>query len=350
MDVEEWLIKQEVQSSAKGQKQTCESYFNTLLISGADEGKTPLPGSHSNRIDLELKTSKAQPSPLRGEQSFTSCSIRNQFISHPVALPNNDFCEYTSATVTSTVTTTIIHQTQEDIQLHSIMIQEMSVMRTDADVIDADVERAISSILCQHQQYAGPDILDLSTITVQPILVEAKWMPDLNNQRLLPLICLVLAAIIGGVVFAVVLMMFNYNSLDSIGSASQIQYPMNETKSNHNLSALPFLSYAPSNSTIGDHFADLGGLSVFSVGYLYECTQIYLKTLDRLDTKFTVISFRIDLLTGVLDETALERFLNPSWTGHVVSKIKQWRSVKLAFVSYMTFVAHNCIFFSSGHL
>ena len=344
MDVEQWLLKQ--RKAIREQQHFEPSPSVVVPVALAEQGSTPLQLSHKDdRIELDTKTSKTKPPLSKIEQLDTQTYLFDHKTLSSLALNEYDLCNVTATKITTmaavestrittkateteriTTTSTSINPSSELAQLEPTTLI-LSVTRADAAAIDADVERAISSILCRDQQQQGNDLFGTCCVADESTFVTVKQIADSNSWKLLSMICFVLITIIGGVT-AVTLIMSKSAASESTDSTSPTASPL-ASSNNQNMSSNPFLTQAPINTTIGGDYAGLGAVSVLSVAYKYETTQIYLKILDQLDSKLTVVTFPTDLFPGDIDYTVFERYLNPSWNGHMVSTIKLWATFKL---------------------
>ena len=360
INVEQLLIHQR---NAIREQQYFEPPSDDPPVAVAEQRSPPLQVSHNDdRIELEPKTRKTQSSLSKVEKPFTYSFNVDRENPSPLALNEHDLCDLVTSTIAAesigttrtsttvvteaiTSTSSTIHQQAEQTQLEPTTLI-LSVTRADAVAIDADVERAISSILCQDQQQEGTDLFELSRIGEESMLVTAKRMAEPISWKRLSVICLMLTAIIGGGVIAVTRMMSKDTVSESIDSNSPTARPLGND-SNENVSSLPFWTQAPMNTTIGEYFTQFSELSVTSVGHQYETTQIYLKILGQPDSQLTVVPFPVHKLLGALSYSVLEQFAIPVWNGHVVSKIELWASFRLlvcqAFVSYVSCESHNMI-------
>ena len=362
MTIEQWLINKR---KAIREQQYFESPSDDPPVAVAERGSTPLQVSHNeDRIELESKTRKTQSSLSKVEKPLTRSFNVDLENASPPALNEYDLCDLATTTVAAesmgtvsteviTRTSSTVHQQAEPEQLEpTTMI--LSVTRADAAAIDADVERAISSVLCRRQQEQGADLIEASIIADESMYVRVKQIADLKSWKLLrSVICLVLTAIIGGGVIAVTRMMSKNTVSESIDSNSATASPLGNDN-NENVSSLPFWTQDPMNTTIDKYLTQFSELSVTSVEFHFETTQIYLKILSQPDSQLTVVPFPIHKLPGALSYSVLERFANPVWNGHVVSKVELWASCRLlvcqAFASTVSCESHNMIstFWSSS--
>ena len=351
LDVEQWLIKQR---KVMREQQHSELPSVVVPVAVTEQGSTHLQLPHKdNRIELDTKTSKTRSPLSKTEQRGTESFLFDHKTLSSLALNEHDLCHVTATTTTivsesrettntSTVaartsTSTSINPSPEQAQLEPTTLI-LSVTRADAAAIDADVERAISSILCRDQQQQGNDLFGTCCVADESTFVTVKQIADSNSWKLLSMICFVLITIIGGVT-AVTLIMSKSAASESTDSTSSTASPL-DNAFNKNVSSLPFVTHAPINTTIGSFFSQFSEVSVTSVGYKYETTQIYLKILDQLDSKFTVVTFPTNQFPGNLDFTLVERYFNPTWNGHTVSTIKLWAVNGLLVPNFILFVPH----------
>ena len=314
MTIEQWLINKR---KAIREQQYFESPSDDPPVAVAERGSTPLQVSHNeDRIELESKTRKTQSSLSKVEKPLTRSFNVDLENASPPALNEYDLCDLATTTVAAesmgtvsteviTRTSSTVHQQAEPEQLEpTTMI--LSVTRADAAAIDADVECAVSSVLCRRQQEQGADLIEASIIADESMYVRVKQIADLKSWKLLrSVICLVHTAIIGGGVIAVTCMMSKNTVSESIDSISPTASPLGDDN-NENVASLPFLTQAPINTTIGDDFAGLSELTLLSVGYKFETTKIYLEILSQPDSQFTVVTFPLDLFPGEMDLIVLE--------------------------------------------
>lgn len=331
MDVEDWLTKQQILSSTNGEPQNFEGCSVVPISAIMEQGYTPLHVCHyENRIELERNNGKNQSLLSRSEPTVDRSFINNLFVDPPQPLNAHDLCNRTTTSANDNASTGIgaTMQQPEQTQLQSTMPFDAALTIADATAMDAHVELSVGSTVCRDQQQQRSDTIQFTAIANHSVnevmLVAAKRVVGPRGQQLF-VICIVLGAILCGGVTAIGLLMFNSSASEGTDSISPTEHPGDEVQ-NQSMSSLPFARRDAVNATIGDFFGSFIGNSVLSVGLLFESGQIYLKILNRLDTKFTVVSFRIDLLPGALHYTVLERYSDPIWNGHTVSTIKLWTS------------------------
>ena len=206
-----------------------------------------------------------------------------------------------------------------------------------SSAVTADVEFAFTSSR-QGQDF----IVEVSALVNnldQPIVVAAKRVKDPNNRRLATLICLVVAAVIVIVTAAVL----KLNRNEANGTNDQ---PTPDVSREPNISSTTFPASTSINTTIGDSWASLGK-SLTIVGLLSESGKIYLNTLQRTDTYFTVVSFNIDLLPAEMNWTLLARYSDPLWSGHTVRR-HTWESKRIdAYKGFACFLSHTVVIIHS---
>ena len=316
-------------STKNGEYQNCKWYSSDCCDAGAEQEKSLFMSSNKKEQHASEKTT----------ESFHNWSVLSRAetpieIKPPTDFCNDDFYNDTIATITlttSTTTTTSLttstHQQQlEQPHLHSMTTLQAAVICADADAMDADVERAISSILCQQQQTVSTAFYEGYTSDNhdqigKPILVAAKQMVDPKSWKLLTVICLL---IVGGVIAVVLIIVTNNNNNNNQSQSTDSMSPKErpvEGEHNQSLTQLPFYTEPPVNSTIGEVFRSHIDSSILSVAYKFETGQIYLGILEQQDTQFTMITFDIEKVTLVVNHSVLEHYLDPIWNGHTVSTL-----------------------------
>ena len=265
MDVEDWLIKQRAFSENCGRSVDDE---------GSDD---PAQLAPTVKINCSQGTHGATGNTTKTE-------VRSVNLLHPTNCSNSNQA--------------LQHGTDD----HS------PTSEADSPAVTADVEFASTS--SRHIQDFIVEISALVNNSDQPMVVAAKRVKDPHNQRLVVLICLVVAAVV--VIVTAAVLKLNRNEANRTNDQ-----PTTNISQETNISAITFPSSAPINTTIGDYWISLGK-SLTIVGILSESGKIYLKTLQRTDTVFTVVSFNIDLLPAEMNWTLLARYSDPLWSGHTV--------------------------------
>ena len=202
-----------------------------------------------------------------------------------------------------------------------------------SSIVTADVNFAFTS--STHRQDFIVEVSALVNNSDQPIVVAAKRVEDPNNRRLVTLICLVVAAVIVIVTAAVLKLKMNEANRTN-------DHPTPGLSPEPNISSTTFPTSTSFNTTIGDHWASLEK-SLTIVGLLSENGKIYLETLQRTDTYFTVVSFNINILKAEMNSSVILRYLDPLWSGHTVRR-HTWESKRIGACSgFVCFLSHTVV-------